>query len=58
MTKKAIKDKINARIVILIRRKEETLEAFIDADWNQQDVLADRNTNLLLEIKFLNELLK
>lgn len=58
MTKQVIKDKIKARIVILIRRKKETLDAFKDADWEQQGILAERNMNYEMENKFLNELLK
>ena len=53
-----MKDLIKKRITELTTEKEETLTEYIKASDREQDVLAERNIRISMELRFLRELRK
>lgn len=51
-----MKTLIEKRIADLKKEKEELLKEYPDTSADMQDVLAERNMRISLELKFLNEL--
>jgi hypothetical protein len=51
-----MKEKIKKRISDLTSEKEETLNEYVNASDREQDVLAERNMRISMELKFLKSL--
>jgi hypothetical protein len=51
-----MKEKIKKRISDLTSEKKETLNEYVNASDREQDVLAERNMRISMELKFLKSL--